>query len=813
MQPHSSADLRSLFDQALDLAPAERARFLRDVQMRLPLVYPELHRLLAAHEGPAEVFEQDGGIWSQVKLLDLVGRRLGAYEITLEIGRGGMGAVYEARRADEAYSKTVAIKVISGAVMTDGLFDAFRRERQILAQLEHPNIARLLDGGATEDGLLYLVMEYINGQPLDFYALSRNLSLPEVLRLFLAVCSAVSFAHRNLIVHRDLKPSNILVTSEGDVKLLDFGIAKVLDPNRRETKTVALRLTPEFASPEQIRGEAISTASDVYSIGVLLFHVLTGGKRPYRTTSQAVPDILQSVLTDEALRASAVAPPEKVRKLRGDLDTIIAKAMAKDPARRYVSVDQLREDLERHLTGRPILARSDSFLYRAAKFTNRHRVPVGFGALVLVSVLVGLTGTLFQAREAQRQREEAVAARQVAEAQKHAAEEQERIALKAQAFAEEQRRVAESRTQEAMEERARAEARYQSVRSLATAVLFDVNNSLRQVPGTEGARQSAALAALKQLEALAQKSTADAALMADIASAYEQVAENMTGAFGDSPEGASLAIPALQKAIQLRAQLKDAVRLAETQRLLGNSFLLAKQPATALSVYRESLRTLERGPGGGAAQRVAAMSHINLCTAEHMADREREAVEHCQKAVKLLDGLSGASFADLGVLKVLAHGRLGGSLRGLQQDAAAEVEFRQALRSIDALDTQYRRVLEELIAITAKLSVQQQALRMMGVMKTQTGKRDEALETFEEAMKLSGGQPAMKDVVAYAEAAVMVAEAERAKMRGQVQPGLELLRRAVTRLGPNPSGAAGLLRTELEQQLRLIESAPAAQQP
>ncbi|MFN7543980.1 MAG: serine/threonine protein kinase [Acidobacteriota bacterium] len=214
-------------------------------------------------------------MWSLVKPVEIVGRRLGAYEVTREIGRGGMGAVFEARRADDSYSKTVAIKVISSAVLSEDLLASFHRERQILAQLDHPNIATLLDGGATDDGLLYLVMEFIDGQPLDLYALSRNLSIPAVLRLFLDVCSAVSFAHRNLIVHRDLKPFNILVTASGEVKLLDFGIGKVLDPNRRQTSTLALRLTPEFASPEQIRRESISTASDVYSIGVLLFHVLT----------------------------------------------------------------------------------------------------------------------------------------------------------------------------------------------------------------------------------------------------------------------------------------------------------------------------------------------------------------------------------------------------------------------------------------------------------------------------------------------------------------------------------------------------------
>jgi serine/threonine protein kinase len=432
MHPAPKADLRSLFDQAIDLPPIDRAHFLRDLQFRSPLLYGQLRSLLLAHEGPSAFFEQDGGIWTQITPMDFTGRRFGAYSIVKEIGRGGMGAVYQATRADDAFHKTVAIKLISGAVLSDSALDSFRRERQILAQLEHPNIARLLDGGSTDDGLLYLIMEFVDGLPLDKFIETHSTGIEDTLNLFLSIASAVSFAHRNLVVHRDLKPSNILVTEQREVKLLDFGIAKVLNPNRNDTATVAVRLTPEFASPEQIRGESISTASDVYSLGVLLFHSLTGGARPYRTTSQAVPDILQAVLDGEVPRPSSVVAPEFQKKLRGDLDNIILKAMAKEPERRYASVDQLREDIVRHLSGRPILAQADNWSYRFSKFVKRNRLMVSAAALLVFTIGAGTVTTLNQARIAQVERSEAIAARAIAEDQRQAALAQRQLALLSQ---------------------------------------------------------------------------------------------------------------------------------------------------------------------------------------------------------------------------------------------------------------------------------------------------------------------------------------------------------------------------------------------
>ncbi len=806
-------DLRALFEQAIELPPIDRARFLREVQFKSPLVYQQLRSLLIAHEGPSAFFEQDGGLWAQLAPVVLIGRRFGAYRIEEEIGRGGMGAVYRATRADEAFHKTVAVKIVSGGIaLSETALDAFRRERQILAQLEHPHIARLLDGGSTEDGLLYLIMEFVAGQPLDVHVQQRNPGLEGILRLFIDVCSAVSFAHRNLVVHRDLKPSNIMVTAEGDVKLLDFGIAKVLTPDRAATATVAVRLTPEFASPEQIRGESISTASDVYSLGVLLFHVLTGGARPYRATSDAVPDVLQAVLDSQTPKPSSVAQPGWARKLSGDLDTIVLKAMAKEPGRRYASVDQLREDLERYLTGRPILAQADDWAYKAGKFIKRNRLAVGAVALFAVTVAAGVIGTVLQGRVAQEQRAAAVVARRVAEEEKQAAEGQRQLAVAAERRADIQRQLAERRAGEAVEERARAEQRYQSVRSLATAVLFDVNETLRDVPGSAPARRQAVLAALKHLEALSQKSADDPALTEDLAGAYEQAGDIMETLFADGREGASMAIPALLKAVRLRSRLAAQggpakLRLAETLRQLGNSQLKAGQGGAAMASYRESLSIAGTAGSGDEALRMAALARSNLCTANTVAGTYKAALPDCEGAVRILEGLPGKG--DVPRLRLLTRLRWGSALLKDRQTAAATDHFRTVAQELDPLDAALGPIAGELVEALrpAGNEALALALRKHGVLLSRAGQRDQALERFEEAVRAGGGDaPAMRDVVAYGEAATGQAEAVGQFRGGQAQAAIETLRKAIARLGQSPSGAAKLLRAEIEANVRSFDA-------
>jgi serine/threonine-protein kinase len=338
-------------------------------------------------------------------------RRIGPYRVLREIGRGGMGAVYLAARADEQFEKHVAIKLVRGGPDSAEIVERFRRERQILASFDHPCIARMLDGGTTEDGFPYFVMEYIEGEPLDHYCDSRALPVTERLKLFASVCSAVQYAHRNLVVHRDLKPRNILVTSEGVLKLLDFGIAKLLNPDspaEGQTVTGFVALTPEYASPEQVRGEPISTATDVYSLGVILYRLLTD-RLPYRVRSRQVLEIVRAVCEEEPERPSqAVGDFSPLRKpLEGDLDTIVMTALRKDPLRRYPSVEALGEDVRRHLEGLPVAARKPTFSYRAQKFLKRHWLGVAATALVFTVLITAGIALAIQSARVARERDKA----------------------------------------------------------------------------------------------------------------------------------------------------------------------------------------------------------------------------------------------------------------------------------------------------------------------------------------------------------------------------------------------------------------------
>jgi serine/threonine-protein kinase len=325
------------------------------------------------------------------------GMVVGPFRLLREIGVGGMGAVWLAERADGMLRRRVALKLPRLNWDTAGLADRMARERDILGDLEHPNIARLYDAGVDAHGRPYLAMEYVEGQPLDAYCNERGLAVRDRLELFLQVARAVTHAHARLIVHRDLKPSNILVTGEGDVRLLDFGIAKLIQGDTgaesasesRLTRLAGRALTPEYASPEQIRGEAITVAVDVYSLGIVLYELLTG-QRPYRLDSSSTAALEDAVLRVDAPTASTVALDKaRARQLRGDLDTILAKALKKVPSERYATVDAFAADVQRHLAGTPVLARPDSVVYRVSRFVRRHKVPVGVAALVVLAVLGG----------------------------------------------------------------------------------------------------------------------------------------------------------------------------------------------------------------------------------------------------------------------------------------------------------------------------------------------------------------------------------------------------------------------------------------
>jgi serine/threonine-protein kinase len=427
-------EIDEVFDAALDLDPNERAAFVAracggDVGLR-----DEVRALLDAHSRSGDFLESPA-VQLGAALLDGRGpddapgsppERAGPFRIVRELGAGGMGVVYLAERVGTEFEQRVALKLIRQSGRGEGVIRRFVEERRILAMLEHPGIARLVDGGVTAQGLPYFAMELVEGEPIDAYCDGHRLTVEQRLDVFAAVCDAVQYAHEHLVIHRDLKPSNILVRGDGQLKLLDFGIAKLLDPLRAadagETRTGVLALTPEYAAPEQIRGELVSAATDTYALGVLLYLLLTG-RRPYdvrgltpaeleRIICEVDPPRPSSTVGDADATARAIArstTPDRLRRqLRGDLDLIVMRALHKDRARRYSSAAALRDDLRRFRAGLPVLARADSAGYRLRKFVRRNRAGVAVAAGV-AAVLVGATAfSLGQMQNARRQRDAAI---------------------------------------------------------------------------------------------------------------------------------------------------------------------------------------------------------------------------------------------------------------------------------------------------------------------------------------------------------------------------------------------------------------------
>jgi eukaryotic-like serine/threonine-protein kinase len=431
VSPDRWRKIEALMDQALEVPASEREELVRKEAKDDVDLAEQVLKLLAAGDESSEFMEaadsrsQLEGVLAKMahtveenESVPEALTKVGPYQIVRQLGRGGMGQVYLAVRDDEAFKRYVALKIIRRGMDSEDIRVRFRTERRILASLTHPNIARLLDGGSTEDGQAYFVMDFVDGKPIDVYCDDHQLSLKERLELFEKVASAVHYAHQNLIVHRDLKPGNILVTEDGTVKLLDFGIAKFLNPGMAGytvpmTKTEVRVMTPEYASPEQVRGEAVTTASDVYQLGILLYELLTG-HRPFSFETRARGEIEKIILEQapekpstmiaktETLPQSSVSPSsvsrqrgtplERLRKqLTGDLDRIVLMALRKEIDRRYQSADQLLKDLQNYRAGRPVSAQADTFRYRATRFVQRNKLGVAAGSIAVLA-LVLITG-------------------------------------------------------------------------------------------------------------------------------------------------------------------------------------------------------------------------------------------------------------------------------------------------------------------------------------------------------------------------------------------------------------------------------------
>lgn len=600
---------------------------------------------------------------------DSVGPRIGPYTLIREIGSGGMGRVFLAVRNDDAFRKRVALKVLKRGMDTDSIVRRFRNERQILASLQHPFIANLLDGGTTPDGLPYFAMEYVEGQRIVDYCESRGLDTTTRIELFRKVCSAVQYAHQNLIIHRDIKPANVLVTLDGMPKLLDFGIAKLLNPELSgETLAPTIlglqMMTPEYASPEQVRGEVVTTATDVYSLGVLLYELLTG-RRPYRLASRTPADIAHAVChsvpippstavtqvvelpelpssASQAPPAPSGAPatgklsPEDVdrlrRRLTGDLDTIVLKALSKDPSRRYASVDQLSEDLRRHLAGLPVMARKDTFRYRAAKFVQRNRLGVMAAALLFLALVAGMVGTTWQARVASR-------------------------------------------------ERRRAEQRFNDVRQLANAFLFDVHDAIQDLPGSTPARRLLVSKALEYLDKLAQDAGGVPELQRELAAAYVKVGDvqgrPLHPNLGDTPG----ALASYRKAMALYEALgsQSAADAASRRGLATCSLRLSEvlsssgDTAEALAFARKGLalqrEVAETATGEDAAvpadlRRELAASYSRVGDLLSATGDTKGALDHRRTALAMMQSLAAAGPDDVANIRQLgvAYQKLGNSL-------------------------------------------------------------------------------------------------------------------------------------------------------
>jgi|HubBroStandDraft_6_1064221.scaffolds.fasta_scaffold15085_3 hypothetical protein len=419
--PERRRQLSELLDRALELPAEQLPAWLAALRARDPEAASWISRVLALRENAqfAGFLQGDGVAAGLVQAASFIGRQVGPYVIEAELGRGGMGAVWRARRSDGSFESTVAVKFPHQFMIGGPAEQRFRAEGRLLARLDHPNIARLIDAGILEATQPYLMLEYVEGEPIDRYCERLALPLKERITLFLSVLAAVAHAHVHLVVHRDLKPSNILVTGAGSVKLLDFGIAKLLadEEGAAATQTSLVALTPQYAAPEQVLGEPVTTRTDVYSLGLILYLLLTG-RAAVTTEGRSSAQVVQEVVTQSPPRPSLVAtlPQVSAGELAGDLDNIVGKALKKEPAERYVSAEALAEDLRRLLRHEPVQARSDTLLYRAGKFVRRHRIGVALAAAASLALLASSGVALWQAYTAGRERDAALAQERRADA-------------------------------------------------------------------------------------------------------------------------------------------------------------------------------------------------------------------------------------------------------------------------------------------------------------------------------------------------------------------------------------------------------------
>jgi len=599
MTPERWQRLEALYDAAVELPPAERARFLdeqcrgdEDLRRELTAMFRDIAGGLTDLVRDAAVaVVDDPGAWS--------GKRLGPYRLVRLIGQGGMGAVYEGAREDD-FQKRVAIKLVKYSFDSDFARRRFQQERQILARLDHPNIARLLDGGNYQDRLPYLVMEFVGGEPL--LAAASSLDIPAKLRLFQKILSAVAYAHQQLIVHRDLKPANILVSATGEPKLLDFGIARLIDEDNPgagpRTMTVGSMMTPEYASPEQVKGEPAGVASDIYSLGATLFELLTGA-RPHKLGTYSPAEVYRVVCESELRAPSATAADRQVqRELQGDLDTLVLHAMAKEPPGRYVSAEAFSAEIQRYLEGRPLTVRRISSLKRAGKFVRRNAWAVGAGVALAASLIGGVTISTIEAR--------------------------------------------------------RAERRFAQVRELANTFLFQFYDQVTPLAGSTAVRASIVETARKYLDGLAKDAGNDKGLILELAQAYTRLGDVQARRGGANLGQVEEARRNYQRALELYARLPVSRasppelrrKVASVWWSLGRLEYNAEHEDVAEKVTRQMFDWLGETTPDAETRRLRAAGESSLGQIRLIQGHAKEAAALLQSARQTLLELRSSGYQD-----------------------------------------------------------------------------------------------------------------------------------------------------------------------
>ena len=626
MDPKHWQKIKRILEKAIELDLKQRPAYLAETCRDDVELLREVESLLDYEDPVADQLEQSAfeSVFAETTR-SILGEQIDKYKLIDELGVGGMGSVYLAERVDGAFNQKVALKLIKRGMDSDAILRRFFTERQILASLQHPNIAHLIDGGTTTGGLPFFVMEYVEGVTIIEFADLHGLTIEARLKLFRRVCSAVNFAHQSLIIHRDLKPTNILVTDGGVPKLLDFGIAKLLrsDSANAITATQNFVFTPEYASPEQVRGDNLTTATDIYSLGVILYELLTGN-RPYKTDSKNISEIIKAVCETEPERPSSVVSrplvfeeartthsnepgtkdsgrKTKPQALRGDLDNIILKSLRKEPERRYSSVEQFSEDIRRHLQGLPVAASKDTRVYRASKFIQRNRIGVVAAGLLILTLLGGLTATLYQANVARN-------------------------------------------------ERSKAERRFNDVRTLANSFIFEVNEKIDESPIK--ARELLVTRAIEYLDKLATEVEGDMGLQSELASAYEKIGDVQNECFASSIGDTAGALENHRKALRIREDLQlrspddlqTSLQIVSSYLKIADLSVTVGNMPTALENYNKAVATVEsaqqKHSNDIALRRELARAYAKLGQGILRSGSISLSLQNYEKAISLVKGLS-----------------------------------------------------------------------------------------------------------------------------------------------------------------------------